>query len=164
MGSRSIDARRPSGQRGSSKVVYAPARDFVYALAPMWRVAGRCDAVAVTARCIIVDDSVRFLEAATSRLGRDGLVVVATATTSHEAIDRVEMLRPEVVLVDISLGAESGFDLADQLAQGPDPPVIVLISTRAEEDYAALITASPAVGFIPKSRLSVEAVRALVGL
>ena len=114
-------------------------------------------------RCIIVDDSARFLEAATARLGQAGLDVVATATTSHEAIDAVERLRPDVVLVDISLGSESGFDLAGQLAERADPPVIVLISTRAEADYASLIAASPAVGFIPKARLSAQALRALVG-
>jgi two-component system, NarL family, nitrate/nitrite response regulator NarL len=118
----------------------------------------------MTVRCIIVDDSVRFLEVATSRLGQGGLDVVATATASDEAIDKIELLRPDVVLVDISLGAESGFDLTRRLAEGPDPPVVVLISTRAEDDYASLIAASPAVGFIPKSRLSVEAVRELVGL
>jgi DNA-binding NarL/FixJ family response regulator len=118
----------------------------------------------MTVRCIIVDDSVRFLEVATARLGQAGLEVVATATTSDEAIDRIELLRPDVVLVDISLGAESGFDLTGQIAERPDPPVVVLISTRAEEDYASLIAASPAVGFIPKSRLSVEVVRELVGL
>ena len=112
-------------------------------------------------RCLIVDDNARFLAAATARLEQTGLEVVGTAMTSREAIDKVELLRPEVVLVDISLGSESGFDLADQLAALPDPPVIVLISTRAEADYAPLIAASPAVGFIPKSRLSVEAVLAL---
>ena len=129
----------------------------------MWSVAGWCDPFRVPVRCIIVDDSVRFLEVATSRLARGGLDVSATATTSEEAIEKVELLRPDVVLVDISLGAESGFDLADRLAGCPDPPVIVLISTRAEEDYAVLIARSPAVGFIPKTRLSVEAVRELVG-
>lgn len=118
----------------------------------------------IPVRCIIVDDSVRFLEAASSRLGGAGLDVVATATTSHEALDKVERLRPEVVLVDISLGTESGFDLVVQVAELPDPPVLVLISTRAEADYALLIAASPAVGFIPKSRLSADALRELVGL
>jgi DNA-binding NarL/FixJ family response regulator len=118
----------------------------------------------MTVRCMIVDDSARFLEVATSRLGGGGLEVVGTATTSQEALDKLALLRPDVVLVDISLGAESGLDLAGQLAERPEPPVVVLISTRGEADYAALIAASPAVGFIPKSRLSVQAVRELVGL
>jgi hypothetical protein len=39
---------------------------------------------------------------------------------------------------------------------------IVLISTRREEDFADLITASPAVGFLSKLHLSARAVRELV--
>ena len=54
-------------------------------------------------RCIIVDDSVRFLEVAASRLGHAGLEVVGTATTSDEAIGKIELLRPDVVLVAFRL-------------------------------------------------------------
>jgi hypothetical protein len=38
----------------------------------------------------------------------------------------------------------------------------VLISTRREEDFADLITASPAVGFLSKLYLSARTVRELV--
>jgi DNA-binding NarL/FixJ family response regulator len=115
-------------------------------------------------RCFIVDDSLRFLEVARVRLNRDGAEVVGTATTTAEALDEVRRLRPDVVLVDISLGEESGFDLSQRLAELPDArPDVVLISTREGDDYARLIAASPAVGFIPKSRLSVKALRELVG-
>jgi DNA-binding NarL/FixJ family response regulator len=122
------------------------------------------DATAVTVRCIIVDDSLRFLKAASARLERPGVEVVGTATTSDEAVDTIGLRRPDVVLVDISLGTESGFELAHRLAERSDPPLVVLISTREEADYAPMIAASPAVGFIPKSRLSVEALRELTGL
>lgn len=115
-------------------------------------------------RCLIVDDNERFLEVARSSLGQDVIEVVATATTSAEALRLTAQLRPDVVLVDISLGQESGFDLAQQLADSfPDLRAhIVLISTRSEEDYVDLIASSPAVGFLSKSRLSASAVRALV--
>lgn len=113
-------------------------------------------------RCLIVDDNERFLEVARSSLARDSIDVVATATTSAEAIRQVAELHPNVVLVDIGLGEESGFDLARRLADGFPDLGIVLISTRSEEDYMDLIASSPAVGFLSKSRLSATAVRALV--
>jgi DNA-binding NarL/FixJ family response regulator len=113
-------------------------------------------------RCIIVDDSVRFLDVATSRLSQGGVQVVSTATTSADAIAKVARHRPDMVLVDVSLGGESGFDLADRLASLPHPSAIVLISTRAEADYANLIARSPAIGFLSKSRLSAEALRTVV--
>jgi CheY-like chemotaxis protein len=132
-------------------------------LAAMRRRCVDCDADDMAVRCLIVDDSVQFLEVARSGLHRDGIDVVGTATTSLEALYEVQRLRPDVVLVDISLGDESGFDLSCRLAELPEFRArIVLISTRAQEDLAELIAASPAVGFIPKSRLSAKAVRKLV--
>jgi DNA-binding NarL/FixJ family response regulator len=122
-----------------------------------------CDPDAVGLRCLIVDDNDRFLEAACASLSRDGIEVVGTATTSAEALQKAGALHPDVVLVDISLGDESGFDLARELVEGV-PSLgarVVLISTRAEEDFADLIATSPAVGFISKSQLSPRAVREL---
>ena len=106
-------------------------------------------------RCLIVDDSVRFLEAAASRLSRDGTTVVGTATNSAAALAEAERLRPDVVLVDVSLGEENGIDLSHELAARFDDDLkIVLISTRAEQDLLELLVSSPAVGFIPKPWLS----------
>jgi DNA-binding NarL/FixJ family response regulator len=113
---------------------------------------------------LIVDDNERFLEVAHSSLEREGLEVVGTATSAAEALRKADELRPDVVLVDIGLGPESGFEVTRQLVAGfPDLRArVVLISTRAEEDLADMIAASPAVGFIAKDRLSVTAVRALL--
>jgi DNA-binding NarL/FixJ family response regulator len=118
----------------------------------------------VPLRCLIVDDNESFLEIAAASLAGDDLDVVATATTSAEALRRVSELRPEVVLVDINLREESGFELARKLVERfPQLAVgVVLISTRAEQDFGGLIKASPAAGFIPKTQLSARAVRELV--
>jgi DNA-binding NarL/FixJ family response regulator len=115
-------------------------------------------------RVLIVDDSQRFLDAARTTLNRQGLTVVGTATSPAAALGDTEMLRPDAVLVDIGLGEASGFELARQLVHGfPNlRSRVVLISARAEEDFADLITESPAVGFIPKSRLSARSVRELL--
>ena len=76
----------------------------------------------------------------------------------------VDEVRPDVTLVDIDLGAESGFDLASRLARAADgePSRAILISTHAEADFADLIDASPAVGFLSKSDLSAEAIDAIL--
>jgi CheY-like chemotaxis protein len=111
-------------------------------------------------RCLIVDDSRRFLDAARGLLERQGLAVVGVASTGAEALRQVEELRPDVTLVDIDLGGESGFEVARRLDRdaGPAPPPMILISTHAEQDYADLIAASPAIGFMPKSALSAAAI------
>jgi DNA-binding NarL/FixJ family response regulator len=118
----------------------------------------------VPLRCLIVDDNESFLEIAAASLAGDDLDVVGTATTSAEALRQVSELQPEVVLVDINLGEESGFDLARMLVERfPRLALgVVLISTRAEQDFGGLIKASPAAGFISKTRLSARVVRDLV--
>ena len=113
---------------------------------------------------LIVDDSWLFAEAARGRLEREGLRVVGVAATSAEALRRAEELRPEVVLVDVMLGGESGFELARRLvAQHRDGgPAVILISTYSAADFADPIAESPATGFLPKQKLSADAIRRIV--
>jgi CheY-like chemotaxis protein len=117
-------------------------------------------------RCLIVDDSPHFLAAAQGLLEREGLLVVAVATNGDDAVRRATELGPNVTLVDIDLGGESGFDVVRRLSRETDlaPSTVILVSTHAEEDYAELISASPVAGFLPKTRLSAAAVRGLLGL
>jgi DNA-binding NarL/FixJ family response regulator len=118
----------------------------------------------MTLRCLIVDDSPRFLDAARGLLERQGLMVVGVASSGAEAVQRATELRPDVALLDIDLGGESGFDVARQLSREAclAGTRMILISTHAEQDYTDLIAASPVVGFLPKSGLSGDAIRALI--
>jgi len=115
-------------------------------------------------RCLIVDDNRPYLEAARVLLEREGLTVAGVATTGNEAFRQAKALLPDVVLVDISLGQENGFDLARRLVEDGVGAVatVVMISTRAEEDVADLLADSPAAGFVPKAELSAAAIRRIV--
>jgi DNA-binding NarL/FixJ family response regulator len=112
----------------------------------------------VQLRCLIVDDNQPFLDAARLLLEREGMAVVGVATSSAEALRLAEQLRPDVVLVDIRLGDESGFDLARRLSG-----TVIMISTPARNEYAEEIAATPAAGFIPKAQLSASTVLRLAG-
>jgi DNA-binding NarL/FixJ family response regulator len=112
-------------------------------------------------RFLIVDDSRHFLAAARDLLEREGGSVVGLASTSAEAVQLARELQPDVILVDIDLGEESGFDVAQHLAAGKVGRV-VLISACPEAEFADLIMASPAVGFVSKSQLSAKAISDLL--
>ena len=116
-------------------------------------------------RCVIVDDSPGFVDAARSLLERQGLPVVGAASSCAEGLRLAIELRPDVVLVDIDLGGESGFELARRLYQlaDPAPAPVILVSTHSEEDYADLIADSPALGFLAKTAISATAIRHLLG-
>ena len=115
-------------------------------------------------RCLIVDDQPSFSEAARDLLEGQGVTVVGCATSGAEAVRAVQELRPEIALVDIDLGADSGFDLARRLAEDVDgdAPRVILISTHDEREFVKLIESSPAVGFLAKTDLSAERIYQLL--
>ena len=113
----------------------------------------------VRLKCLIVDDNAHFLEGAASLLSREGLDVVGVASSGAEAIRLVAELRPDVTLVDIDLGDEDGLELARELS---DISRVILVSTHSQEDFAELIAASPALGFVSKTRLSAQTIRDLL--
>jgi len=111
-------------------------------------------------RCLLVDDSTHFLEAASKLLEAQGLAVVAVASTSAEALARVRELEPDVTIVDIDLNGESGFNVAWQLATNSDgaSTSTILTSTHSESDFAELVATTPVLGFISKDQLSAGAI------
>lgn len=112
--------------------------------------------------CVIVDDSDAFCVAASRVLETAGISVVGTASTLAEAVEVATETRPDLVLVDIDLGAENGFDVVEALHEAAEPPrpAIVLVSTHDEEDFADLVESSSATGFVAKFELSVETIEA----
>lgn len=116
-------------------------------------------------RCLIVDDSANFRDAASSMLRSAGIDVVGMASNSAEALRCYEDLRPDVALVDVNLGGEDGFELTERLhrASTPNSLAVILVSTYGAADFAEMIDTSPAVGFVQKISLSPDAIRDLVG-
>jgi len=114
-------------------------------------------------QCIIVDDYQPFITVARTKLERQGMAVVGVASNGAEALRQARELSPDVALVDISLGTESGFDVAREI--GPYVGCVILISSDdhyEDDDYAELIAGSPAVGFLSKATLSADVISRLV--
>lgn len=111
-------------------------------------------------RCLIVDDSAAFRDAARTMLEAAGIDVVGMVSSGGEALAVYRELHPDVTLVDVDLGADSGFDVVRRLHDAYSPaPSMILISTHSEQDFADLIDDSPALGFLPKFALSPNAIR-----
>jgi CheY-like chemotaxis protein len=113
-------------------------------------------------RCLVVDDNVSFLMAMRYLLERDGAEVVSVASTGAEAVECAGRLRPDVILLDVRLGSESGFDVAHRLEEDATAewrPAIILVSTHAEDELAGRMAANPSLGFIEKTAVSVAKIR-----
>jgi DNA-binding NarL/FixJ family response regulator len=113
--------------------------------------------------CLIVDDSAVFISAATRLLETRGVKVVAVASTASDAAARAVETGPDIALVDIDLGDEDGFEVAELLASlAPDAPAVVLVSGDAPGDLRDRIDASSALGFIAKIDLSAGQIEKLL--
>jgi len=119
-----------------------------------------CNGVtAMPLRCLIIDDNAGFREEMCALLEEQGMSVVRGAASGVEARQQIDGLQPDVTLVDIDLGGESGFELARRLCDGSGPAEnVILISTHDPGEYADLIEASPALGFLPKTDLSARTI------
>jgi DNA-binding NarL/FixJ family response regulator len=113
--------------------------------------------------CLIVDDSPEFFEAARQLLADDAITVVGVAATSDQAVAEALARRPDVALVDVNLGNESGRDVAERFAGLPNGgPPVVLVSAETGSELAELVEASGALGFVSKTDLSGDAIRKLL--
>jgi DNA-binding NarL/FixJ family response regulator len=122
------------------------------------RVSRHWDAFNMSRRCLIVDDNQLYLSEARDLLRRQGMSIIGVASNGGDALAIAASDRPDVALVDVDLGAESGLDVARALATSNEPVPVILISAYAEKDLRELLEESPAVGFLPKSVVSRAAI------
>jgi DNA-binding NarL/FixJ family response regulator len=113
---------------------------------------------------LIVDDHASFRRAARRLLTAEGYEVVGEAGDAASALAAASTLRPELVLLDIQLPDGDGFGVAAELAAGPAPPAVILISSRQAADYGDRLRNAAVLGFLAKNELSGPALRALLQL
>jgi len=123
-----------------------------------------------------VTDPIRVLIADDQQMLRDGfrvildsepdLEVVGEAADGVEAVRQVQLLRPDVVLMDIRMPELDGLAATEQLMGLQDPPAVVVLTTFDQNEYVVRALRAGAYGFLlkdaPSSRL-VAAVRAAAG-
>lgn len=111
---------------------------------------------------LIVDDHPSFRASARAILEAEGFDVVGEAEDGASALEAVQSLRPDVILLDVQLRDTSGFELCEYLCGDGPRPRVVLVSSRDASDYGGLVETSQARGFISKGDLSGEAIRELL--
>ncbi len=115
------------------------------------------------ARLLLVDDHPIFLQGVTAVLEpQPDLSVCGHATNTRDALRSVESLKPDLMLLDVSLDGSHGIDLLKDLkVYHPDLPVIVL-SMHDETLYAESALRAGAKGYVMKRQPSqhlLEAIR-----
>jgi DNA-binding NarL/FixJ family response regulator len=106
-------------------------------------------------RLLLVDDNEEFLRAESAWIGvQPGFEVVATARSGEAALEVVQRLRPDIVLMDLAMPGMGGFEAIRALKQRPSPPAIVAVSLHDGQVVRSEAAMAGADGFVPKARLS----------
>jgi DNA-binding NarL/FixJ family response regulator len=111
-------------------------------------------------RVVIVDDHAGFRRQAAALLASEGLAIVGEAVDGDGAVEATTRLAPDVVLLDVRLSDEDGFEVADRLGALASPPPVILISSRRPDEFGRRAAAGSIRGFIAKDRLDAAGIRA----
>jgi two-component system, NarL family, response regulator EvgA len=109
---------------------------------------------------LVVDDHPEMLRRVSALLG-SRFDVVAVARDGYEAIDLVRSLAPDLIVLDIVMPRLDGFQVAARLQEFRSPARVVVMTSHDDEDYVEQAFRAGARGFVHKTRLAVDLVRAL---
>jgi len=110
---------------------------------------------------LLVDDHAEFRAYARGLITSAGFLVIAEAADGSGALRAADLHHPEIVVLDIRLPDMSGLDVARRMNAGPNPPVVILISSGDRREYEHVAREAGARGFIAKADLTAEALRLL---
>ena len=111
---------------------------------------------------LIADDSGLFAAALEAVLtGEAGIEVVGSAADGEEALRLAGELRPQVVLMDISMPVLDGFEATERIrAELPEVCVLMVTGSAADADIHRAREAG-ASGYVTKDRIAEELVRSI---
>ena len=117
------------------------------------------------ARVLIADDHILFAEALEAILATDDRVeVVGRAADGAEAVRLARKLKPDVVLMDVSMPVLDGIEATREIRRsGPKTCVLMLTGSNSRSDVDRSREAG-ASGYVTKDRIASELVDAIVEL
>jgi DNA-binding NarL/FixJ family response regulator len=118
-----------------------------------------------TIKILIVDDHRVFAEAIAARLAAEpDLRVVGQANTAVQALDAVETLAPDVVLMDVELGGDDGIELAGRLRATYPSLAVIVVSFLTDTGRVGQAVRAGAAGWVTKDAPTEELLAAIRGV
>ena len=106
----------------------------------------------MSVRVLIVDDQEPFRLAARMVVDvTDGFEVVGEAETGEDSVVMAAELRPDLILMDVNLPGIDGLEATRRILATHGPPVVLLLSTYEEAEYAPRAAECGAAAYIPKA-------------
>ena len=108
-------------------------------------------------RILLADDNSAVLDQISRVLSKD-YEIVAALKEGQKVVKECLRLKPDVVILDISMGDISGIDLARELANSGCRSKVVFLTVHEDYDFVKAAIGSGAQAYVIKSRLSADLV------
>jgi len=119
----------------------------------------------ISIRILLVDDNPHFLGAARDLLGLHKTIeVAATATGGREALTKASLLKPDLILLDLNLGTESGFALIPLFKETTPKSKIIVLTIMGEDAYRAAAMQAGADAFVRKVEMGITMIPTILDL
>ncbi len=113
-------------------------------------------------RIVIADDHTMVREALREAFDRAGIEVVGEAADGEEAVEQVELHKPDVALVDLSLPVLSGVAATKRICSAVPNTVVVVLSMLSDETAVSSALAAGARGYLVKDCTTAEIVESVL--
>ena len=104
---------------------------------------------------LLVDDNQAILDCLVRLLGRD-YTIVGAIRDGPRMLDAVAILKPDVVVMDISMPEMSGLELARLMRENPPTPPVVFVTVHEDTEFMEAAQAVGAAGYVVKSTMETE--------
>jgi len=115
----------------------------------------------VPLRILLADDHVIVRQGLKALLEREGFEVVGEASDGHEALQMAETVRPDVVVLDLSMPLLNGLDAAQGILRA-NPRVRTILLTMHTEDHQVVKALQVGIrGYVVKTQAAEDLVQAI---
>ena len=113
-----------------------------------------------TTRVLLVDDHAMFRSGLKALLETEkGFEVVGEAATGDEGVDQVRALKPDIVLMDLSMPGSNGLDATRRIAALGLKTRVLVLTVHAEEEYLVPVVEAGASGYLSKTSADQDSLR-----
>jgi DNA-binding NarL/FixJ family response regulator len=100
---------------------------------------------------LLAEDHAIVRQGLCALLNTDGhFTIVGEAKTGRDAVDMVQSLRPEVILMDIAMPVLNGLEATRQILDADPDAKVIILSAHSDDEYIDRMTAAGVAGFLEK--------------
>jgi DNA-binding NarL/FixJ family response regulator len=113
-------------------------------------------------RIVLVDDHAVLRAGLRALLNHEpDMEVVGEAANGREAVEVAERLRPDVIVMDLSMPVMGGLDATKQITEKGLPTRVLVLTVHAEHQYLLPVLQAGGAGYVLKQAADTELIQAI---